>query len=158
MRKELWLVLVVVLLLLASVAPAAGAKKKTKNKGQKKKTTRKLSPVPVPKEKEAELTEVAAAKTTFIASGTVLGLSNEPVAHMQNDPRQQPAVPFDELVARVKKEREISAKIAKKGVAGKYQAKREAEVVGCETRLRILQDELGSGDVGFCDEGRGQKK
>ena len=80
------------------------------------------------------------------------------MAHMQNDPRQQPAVPFDELVARVKKEREISAKIAKKGVAGKYQAKREAEVVGCETRLRILQDELGSGDVGFCDEGRGQKK
>ena len=67
------------------------------------------------------------------------------MARMQNDPQRQPAVPFEELVARVQRERDRSAQIAAKGVAGKYQKKRAAEVVGCDTTLRILLEELGRG-------------
>jgi hypothetical protein len=70
------------------------------------------------------------------------------MARMQNEPRRQPAVPFDELVARLERERDTSAKIVAKGVAGKYQKKRMAEVVGCETALTILIEELGGGGGG----------
>ena len=73
------------------------------------------------------------------------------MAKMQNEPRVQLSTHFDELVAQVEQERAKSAKIAAKGVAGKYQAKRMAEVAGYENTLNILRKELrpaaGGGDV-----------
>jgi len=78
---------------------------------------------------------------------------------MKNNPRQQPNIHFDELVRKAEVELECSSKIVKKGVVGKYQAKRVAEVVGCETTLRILLEELGSGDDTTCKTStQGRKK
>ena len=66
------------------------------------------------------------------------------MARMQNDPKRQPNVPYEEVVATAERELAKSRAIVKKGVAGKYQAKRMAEVLGFENTLRILK-ELGSG-------------
>lgn len=70
------------------------------------------------------------------------------MGRLQNDPKPQPNVDFDELVAKVQKEHAKSVKIVEKGVVGKYMAKRMAEVAGYETTLRILRDELGRGAAG----------
>jgi hypothetical protein len=50
------------------------------------------------------------------------------MAKLVNAPRQQPSVPFDKLMAQAKTERAKSATIVAKGVVGKYQALRQAEV------------------------------
>ena len=49
------------------------------------------------------------------------------------------------LVKEIQKEYEKSLKIVKKGVLGKYQKKREAEIKGFENALEILK-ELGDGN------------
>ena len=60
------------------------------------------------------------------------------MARMQNDPKRQPNVPLEDMVATAQKKRDKSALIVEKGVLGKYQAKREAEVEGHENTLSIL--------------------
>ena len=77
------------------------------------------------------------------------------MANMKNDPQLQPNVSFDKLVEITRRDMESSSKIVAKGVAGKYQAKRVAEVTGCETTLRILLEELGSGGGGGSGSGSG---
>ena len=67
------------------------------------------------------------------------------VARMRNNPQLQPSVPHATLVKEIQIEYEKSLKIVKKGVLGKYQRKREAEVTGFENTLKILQ-ELGDGN------------
>lgn len=69
---------------------------------------------------------------------------NKGMGRLQNDPKPQPNVDFDEL----EKEHAESLKVLEKGVVGKYMAKRMAEVKGYETTLRILRDELGRGAGG----------
>ena len=74
---------------------------------------------------------------------------------MQNDPKPQPNVPYKDMVAAAQKGLAKSQAIVKKGVAGKYQKKRMAEVAGFETTLRILE-QLG-GEV-EASGGSGNKK
>ena len=64
---------------------------------------------------------------------------------MRNNPQLQPSVPHATLVKEIQKEYEKSLKIVKKGVLGKYQKKREAEIKSFENTLRILE-ELGDGN------------
>ena len=64
---------------------------------------------------------------------------------MRNNPQLQPSVPHATLVKEIQKEYEKSLKTVKKGVLGKYQKKREAEINGFENTLRILE-ELGDGN------------
>ena len=66
------------------------------------------------------------------------------MSKMPNDPKVQPSIPYAAAVEHATKEHETSLKIVKKGVLGKYQCKREAEVKGYETTLFILK-ELGEG-------------
>ena len=65
------------------------------------------------------------------------------MGRLQNDPKPQPNVSFDDLLAKVEKKYVKALTIVRRGVVGKYMAKRMAEVAGYETTLRILRDELG---------------
>ena len=67
------------------------------------------------------------------------------MARMRNNPQLQPNIPHATLVKEIQKEYEKSLKIVKKGVLGKYQKKREAEIKGFENALQILK-ELGDGN------------
>lgn len=79
------------------------------------------------------------------------------MARMQNDPKPQPNVPYKDMVAAAQKGLAKSQAIVKKGVAGKYQKKRMAEVAGFETTLRILEQLGGGGEV-EASGGSGNKK
>lgn len=78
------------------------------------------------------------------------------MARMQNDPKPQPSIAYEDMIQNVMQELAKSSKLVAQGVAGKYQAKRMAEVVGCETTLRILRDELGC--AGSCAADMQSKK
>ena len=58
---------------------------------------------------------------------------------MQNDPKQQPSVLYDVAVKNAKDDLARSSEIVARGVKGKYQKKRLAEVLGHETTLSILE-------------------
>ena len=73
---------------------------------------------------------------------------SQDMAKMQNEPIQQPNVKYEVVVNKIEKELMKSQAIVKKGVAGKYQKKRMAEVVGYETTLRILKELGMSGTEG----------
>ena len=80
------------------------------------------------------------------------------MARMQNDPKPQPNVPYQDMVAAAQKGLAKSQAIVKKGVAGKYQKKRMAEVTGFETTLRILKQLGGGGAEGANGRESGNKK
>jgi len=81
------------------------------------------------------------------------------VARMRNNPQLQPSVPHATLVKEIQEEYGKILKIVEKGVVGKYQKKREAQIQGFENTLRILQ-ELGDGDErkGLSDSTRAEPK
>ena len=60
------------------------------------------------------------------------------MSRMQNEPKRQPSVPIATIIETKKQKHEKSSEIVKKGVLGKYQAKRMAEVLGYLTSLEIL--------------------
>ena len=69
------------------------------------------------------------------------------MARLLNAPRPQPRRALAPLVARARKEHAKSAAIVERGVAGKYQARRTAEMAGWEATLNIFE-ELAGGAVG----------
>ena len=66
------------------------------------------------------------------------------VARMRNNPQLQPSVPHATLIKEIQKDHANILDIVKKGVLGKYQRKREAQIEGFENTLKILK-ELGDG-------------
>ena len=67
------------------------------------------------------------------------------VARMRNNPQRQPSVPHATLVKEIQRERDNIMKIVERGVVGKYQKKREAQIQGFENTLKILE-KLGEGN------------
>ena len=75
------------------------------------------------------------------------------MAKLLNEPAPQPLRPFQKLLDRSRREYAKSTAIVKRGVAGKYQHKREAELSGWKTKVDILE-ELSEG----CGETAGGAK
>jgi hypothetical protein len=84
------------------------------------------------------------------------------MSKMQNEPKKQPNVHIDDILNTKKAHLKKSLSIVKRGVAGKYQAKRKAEVVGYENSIQILMElkscsSGNSGDVDVSDT-KGKRK
>jgi hypothetical protein len=61
------------------------------------------------------------------------------IALLLNAPKQQPAVPLEKLLLSAKREHDKTSAIVAKGVRGKYQALRLAEVRQWEQAIHVLQ-------------------
>jgi hypothetical protein len=78
------------------------------------------------------------------------------MAKLLNAAAPQPYRPFGRMLEKARKEYAKSAAVVKRGVAGKYQSKREAEVNGWKAKVAILE-QLNRSDDGSAG-GAGQRK
>ena len=66
------------------------------------------------------------------------------MAKLLNEPKKQPARPADKCLANAKKQYQASESVVKKGVAGKYQALRQAQVTQHAHTLGVLEELMKS--------------
>lgn len=66
------------------------------------------------------------------------------MAKLLNSPKRQTARPADELLARAKRQHQEAKAVVERGVAGKYQALREAQVAQHAHSLGVLEELMGS--------------
>lgn len=61
-----------------------------------------------------------------------------------NKPQRQPTRPIEKVLARARKDYEASAAVVARGVAGKYQAQREAQVTAYGHSVSVLESLLAA--------------
>ena len=62
------------------------------------------------------------------------------MAKLLNKPQPQRAVPIDQLLARARKRHAESAEVVARGVAGKYQAQRQAQVAAYAHQIQVFEE------------------